>query len=244
MGNEAQTRLRGRTCLRCHGGGTATQKQREKWWGLGPRSWSFICVCGMRDSESILVVSDLTALRTTSLSYELQTKGKVIHIHLISFVRSKAPPLSSSFDPKWSGKRFSQKKSRKFLSNFIQVLIPVSLIWTISTLRYVIWGPGFRSWSVTILSVRHLQLYIFPEVKLVIWWFPTLGVTPQASMDDHFSIETTMVTTGDPPWLKKHHRCSDGVQSMSCIEIGRAWWPENDFFNVIVWPTKKSCKKK
>ena len=123
----------------------------------------------------------LYALRTTSLSYELQTKGKVIHIHLISFVRSKAPPLSSSFDPKWSGKRFSQKKSRKFLSNFIQVLIPVSLIWTISTLRYVIWGPGFRSWSVSILSVRHLQLYIFPEVKLVIWWFPTLGVTPQAS---------------------------------------------------------------
>ena len=87
-----------------------------------------MCLRCKYDREVVPVVNNFTALRTTSLSYELQTKGKVIHIHLISFVRSKAPPLSSSFDPKWSGKRFSQKKSRKFLSNFIQVLIPVSLI--------------------------------------------------------------------------------------------------------------------
>ena len=112
IGNEAQTRLRCRTCRRCHGRGTATQKQPEKWWGLGSQKVVvYMCLRCKYDREVVLFVNGFTALWTTSLFYELHSKGKLwdIYIYLILLIPSKPPPLSSSFDPKGSGKRFFGK---------------------------------------------------------------------------------------------------------------------------------------
>ena len=128
--------------------------------------------------------------------------------YLYWFLPSKAPPLSSSFDPKGSGKHFFGKiaAARQFLSNFIQVLIlNVSLIW-LRDLR------NLSSW-VPILKRVHSQRSSSPAAPwkfniyggFLKWGYPQIiQVT-----DGHFSIETTMVTTGDPPWLKKHHGCSN-----------------------------------
>ena len=71
----------------------------------------YMCLRCKYDREVVLFVNGFTALWTTSLFYELHSKGKLwdIYIYLILLIPSKPPPLSSSFDPKGSGKRFFGK---------------------------------------------------------------------------------------------------------------------------------------
>ena len=68
-----------------------------------------MCLRCKYDREAVLFVNDFTALWTTSLFYELHSKGKPWVIYIYLYIASKAPPLSSSFDPKGSGKRFFGK---------------------------------------------------------------------------------------------------------------------------------------
>ena len=92
IGNEAQTRLRCRTCRRCHGRGTATQKQREKWWGLGSQKVVvYMCLRCKYDREVVLFVNDFTALWTTSLFMNYTAKenlGLSIFIYIQYTFRS------------------------------------------------------------------------------------------------------------------------------------------------------------
>ena len=88
------------------------------------------------------------------------------------------------------------------------LILNVSLIWTISTLRDL---RNLSSW-VPILKRVHSQRSLSPAApwkfniygSFLKWGYPQIIQV----MDNNFSIETTMVMTGDPPWLKKHHGCS------------------------------------
>ena len=75
------------------------------------REWFFSSMCLQPCGQCI-----------TSLFYEGHCKGKPWVMYAYLFTPSKAPPLSSSFDPKWSGKRVFGKiaAAQQFLSNLMQ----------------------------------------------------------------------------------------------------------------------------
>ena len=75
IGNDAQTRLSYRTCCKCHGRGTATQKQRQKWWGLGSQKVVVCCVC-VASMTGKWFFSSMT-LQPSLFFNELQSKGNL-----------------------------------------------------------------------------------------------------------------------------------------------------------------------
>ena len=97
----------------------------------------------------------------------------------------------------------------------------------------LIWLRDLRNLSswVPILKRVHSQRSSSPAApwkfniygSFLKWGYPQIIQV----MDNHFSIETTMVTTGDLPWLKKHHGCS------------KRWCPVNvlhrDWQGMVTW---------